>query len=169
MVKFKNIILFSPEWRVRRWQEKRKTISNNGNLDPRVADGILAGENDFKISSLDKIAGALNLIYVMIPIPKSPSIICSIRQYAHNTKLYWMISKKKAAEALSHFFSAASFLETTREVYDTIYELNRVASGCIRGGNKDQDLVIILRKCINEMQEYRDVVKEKEKNKEATQ
>ena len=69
MVKFKNIILFSPEWRVRRWQGKRKTISNNGNLDPRVADGILAGENDFKISSLDKMAGALNLIYVMIPIP----------------------------------------------------------------------------------------------------
>lgn len=111
MVKFKNIILFSPEWRVRRWQGKRKTISNNGNLDPRVADGILAGENDFKISSLDKMAGALNLIYVMIPIPKSPSIICSIRQYAHNTKLYWMISKKKAAEALSHFSQPLHFLK----------------------------------------------------------
>ena len=154
--KKKNIFFFSPEGFVPETNDVVKHIKDKSHQDPRELGKALKGGVDFKISYLNRIAVALNLDYLIIPIVDSPFIRRKINYSAAVCDYFWKVPGNKIGIALSHFFSEISHIRNAaNEVYTTLYELNRVATGAIRGGDKDKGLIETLKKCIKEIEDDR--------------
>ncbi len=154
--KKKNIFFFSPEGFVPETNDVVKHIMDKSHQDSRELGKALKGGVDFKISYLNRIAVALNLDYLIIPIVDSPFIRRKINYFATVCDYFWKVPGNKIGIALSHFFSEISHIRNAaNEVYTTLYELNRVATGAIRGGDKDKGLIETLKKCIKEIEDDR--------------
>ena len=133
-----------------------KHIKDKSHQDSRELGKALNGGADFKISYLNRIAVALNLDYLIIPIVDSPFIRRKINYFATVCDYFWKVPGNKIGIALSHFFTEISHIRNAaNEVYTTLYELNRVATGAIRGGDKDKGLIETLKKCIKEIEDDR--------------
>ena len=79
-----------------------------------------------------------------------------INYFATVCDYFWKVPGNKISIALSHFFTEISHIRNAaNEVYTTLYELNRVATGAIRGGDKDKELIETLKKCIKEIEDNR--------------
>ena len=122
----KDIVFCSPEGFLSPDEDVIKALSDRSGIDERQIRKILNGNVDFKISSLNRIAEGLDLVYILVPVVKSSGLRRRIAYFGKMVGHIWKIPSKKTAEA--------------------------VASGAIRGGGKDAKLVEILKNCTKEIE-----------------
>ena len=149
----KDIVFCSPEGFLSPDEDVIKALSDRSGIDERQIRKILNGNVDFKISSLNRIAEGLDLVYILVPVVKSSGLRRRIAYFGKMVGHIWKIPSKKTAEAMPYLFREFSAIkDVSREVFTTIYELIQVASGAIRGGGKDAKLIEILRNCTKEIE-----------------
>ncbi len=148
----KDVVFCTPEGFLPSGEDVVKTLSDRSGIDERQIRKILNGNVDFKISSLNRIAEGLDLVYFLVPVVKSSGLRRKIAYFGKMVGHIWQIPSKKTATAMPYLFREFSAIkDVSTEVFTTIYELIQVASGAIKGGGKDAKLIEILKKCIDEI------------------
>ena len=148
----KDVVFCTPEGFLPSGEDVVKALSDRSGIDERQIRKILNGNVDFKISSLNRIAEGLDLVYFLVPVVKSSGLRRKIAYFGKMVGHIWQISSKKTATAMPYLFREFSAIkDVSTEVFTTIYELIQVASGAIKGGGKDANLIEILKKCIDEI------------------
>lgn len=150
----RNVVFCTPEWFIAPDKDVVKALSGASHLDESQVRKIMNGNVDFKISSIDRIADGLDLVYILVPVVKSSGLRRKIAYFGKMVGHIWQIPSKKITTALPYLFREFSRIEdVSSEVFTTIYELVQVAAGAIRGGAKDAKLIAILKRCIKEIAE----------------
>lgn len=150
----RNVVFCTPEGFIAPDKDVVKVLSGASHLDERQVRKIMNGNVDFKISSIDRIADGLDLVYILVPVVKSSGLRREIAYFGKMVGHIWQIPSKKITTALPYLFREFSRIEdVSSEVFTTIYELVQVAAGAIRGGAKDAKLIAILKRCIKEIAE----------------
>lgn len=148
----KDVVFCTPEGFLPSGEDVVKALSDRSGIDERQIRKILNGNVDFKISSLNRIAEGLDLVYFLVPVVKSSGLRRKIAYFGKMVGHIWQIPSKKTATAMPYLFREFSAIkDVSTEVFTTIYELIQVASGAIKGGGKDAKLIEILKKCIDEI------------------
>lgn len=148
----KDVVFCTPEGFLPSGEDVVKALSDRSGIDERQFRKILNGNVDFKISSLNRIAEGLDLVYFLVPVVKSSGLRRKIAYFGKMVGHIWQIPSKKTATAMPYLFREFSAIkDVSTEVFTTIYELIQVASGAIKGGGKDAKLIEILKKCIDEI------------------
>ena len=148
----KDIDFCTPEGFLSPEEDVVKGLSYKSGIDVRQTRKILAGNADFKISSLNRIAEGLDLVYILVPVVKSSNLRRRIAYFGKMAGRIWQIPSKKIITAMPYLFREfSSIKDISTEAYTAIYELVQVASGAIRGGGKDGKLIEILRRCTKEI------------------
>jgi hypothetical protein len=148
----RNVVFCTPEWFIAPDKDVVKALSGASHLDERQVRKIMNGNVDFKISSIDRIADGLDLVYILVPVVKSSGLRRKIAYFGKMVGHIWQIPSKKITTAMPYLFREFSAIkDISTEAYTAIYELVQVVSGAIRGGGKDGKLIEILRRCTKEI------------------
>lgn len=148
----KDVVFCTPEGFLPSGEDVVKALSDRSGIDERQIRKILNGNVDFKISSLNRIAEGLDLVYFLVSVVKSSGLRRKIAYFGKMVGHIWQIPSKKTATVMPYLFREFSAIkDVSTEVFTTIYELIQVASGAIKGGGKDANLIEILKKCIDEI------------------
>lgn len=148
----KDVVFCTPEGFLPPDEDVIKGLKYRSGIDDRQIRKIMNGNVDFKISSINRIAESLDLVYILVPVVKSANLRRRIAYFGKMVGHIWQIPSKKITTAMPYLFREFSAIkDVSTEAFTAIYELVQVASGAIRGGGKDGKLIEILRRCTKEI------------------
>lgn len=152
---FNNIIFFSPESYVPgQYKDSADMyIAQTSGMDIRSVKKMLNGENDLLLSSLDQMAKSLDVVYVMVPVPKNKSMMEKVKILGDKCKMFWKIPQKTFGQALGYCLRDAIEVdeEKNESLASTTARLATVSTSCSFGGKKDGPLIRFQRECMKKM------------------
>ena len=120
----KDVVFCTPEGFLPSGEDVVKALSDRSGIDERQIRKILNGNVDFKVSSLNRIAEGLDLVYFLVPVVKSSGLRRKIAYFGKMVGHIWQIPSKKTATAMPYLFREFSAIkDVSTEVFTTIYEL----------------------------------------------
>ena len=118
----KDVVFCTPEGFLPSGEDVVKALSDRSGIDERQIRKILNGNVDFKISSLNRIAEGLDLVYFLVPVVKSSGLRRKIAYFGKMVGHIWQIPSKKTATAMPYLFREFSAIkDVSTEVFTTIY------------------------------------------------
>ena len=129
-------------------------LSRSAHRDQSYLRQVLKGKRNITVSVLQDIGSAIDMRYIMSPVPESPALKRILAGFAVETDNYWKIPLEKGYDALfSILLNAAGNKDNFKEICKAAYMFNAILARAASINGSQEDLAKMLTKDTEELLE----------------